>query len=460
MKKRTGFLYKIVGVVVLALAVLTLFLSIFTIMRVHNSLQASLYSQLNKAYDGTAYLFDIYKRNALGFAKDIAVNPDLVAAAKAKDRDALFALTTPLVEDAGLEYMVITDDKGFVIIRTHQPGVIPAPDDSIANQMNIQHALKGEPYVTVEQGKVVFLSVRAGAPIRDKDGTIIGAISTGYVLSENTIAYDIRNTFDVDCVLYLKDAVVASTYDLEEDATLYDFTGNADSILERVSNGETVNEVTFIGQTSYLTAIGPLVGAGDEVVGMIETSMPESVLDTEINRMVRNIVIGAALIMLLMLTATLLFFRRYLRPMGEIATRLFEVADGDLSGEALTGGGSDELGALVQAGNEMQSRLKTLVSDVVIAADRVASSSEELDAGAGQLEQRAWDITGQIREVSDEVEKLATREDSFYGVRESLRKTKEEFLVMSETMTEISRAAAELSELSEELSEATKSFKL
>lgn len=460
MKKRTGFLYKIVGAVVLALTVLTVFLSVFTIMRVHNALLSSMYSQLNKAYDGTAYLFDIYKRNALGFAKDIAVNPDLVAAAKKKDHEALFAITTPLVEDAGLEYMVITDAEGYVIIRTHQPGVIPSPDDSIANQMNIQHALKGEPYVTVEQGKVVFLSVRAGAPIRDKDGSIIGAVSTGYVLSENTIAYDIRNTFDVDCVLYLKDAVVASTFDLPADATLHNFTGNAERILARVNAGETVNEVTFIGDTNYLTAIGPLVGAGDEIVGMIETSMPESVLDTEINRMVRNILLGALFIMLLMLTVTILFFRRYLRPVDEIATRLFEVARGDLSGGEIKEPGADELGDLVRAGNEMQERLKSLVSDVVLAADRVASASEELDAGAGQLEQRAWDITGQIREVSDDVEKLATREDSFYGVRESLRKTKEEFLVMSETMTEISRAAAELSELSEELSEATKTFKL
>lgn len=460
MEKKTGFLYKIVAVVIVAILSLSIFISTFTIFRVHNSLQESLYSQLVKAYGGTAHLFDIYKRNALGFARDIAVNPDLVAACAAKDHAALFELTTPLVEDAGLEYMVITDEEGYVIIRTHQPGVIPSPDDSIANQMNVQYALRGESFVTIEQGKVVFLSVRAGAPIKDETGKVIGACSTGYVLSENTIAQDIKKTFDVDCALYLKDTIVASTFDVPENSRFQDFSASGDDVVARVEKGELVNDITFIGQTNYLTAVGPLVGAGDEVVGMIEVSMEESVLESETNRMIRDILLGTAVIMVIMLLVTILLFRRLLGPIGQIAGRLFQVADGDLSGESMPVTSRDELGALVQAGNEMQDKLRGLVSDVVMAADRVATSSEELDASAQQMEQRAFDITEHIRSVSDEVEALSTREDSFYGVRESLRKTKEEFLVMSETMTEISRAAGELSGLSEELSEATKSFKL
>ena len=460
MKKTSGFLYKIIMAVAIAVISLTVFITVFTIMRMHRSLLSSMYAQLNKSYNGTSYLFDIYKRNALGFAKDIAVNPDLVAAAKARDRDALFAITTPLVEDAGLEYMVITDDEGFVIIRTHQPGVIPAADDSIANQMNIQHALRGEPYVTVEQGKVVFLSVRAGAPIRDEDGTVIGACSTGYVLSEDTIAYDIKNTFDIECTLYLEDRIVASTFDLPEDSRLHDFTTEADTIYERVRAGETVNVVTFIGEESYLCAIGPLYGANDAVVGMIEVAMNERSLETEINLMIRNVVIGAVVIAALILFLTMIVFHRLLAPVSEISTRLFEVANGDLSGKPLSVTSHDELGALSEAGNVMQEKLRGLVGDVVTAAARVATASEELDASAQQMEQRSWDITAKIRNISSEVETITENGEAFENVRESLNETKETFLIMSETMTEISRAANELSALSGELNESTASFKL
>ena len=446
--------------VVVAIVALTVFVSVFTIMRVHQSLLSSMYAGLDQAYSGTAYLFDIYKRNALGFAKDIAVNPNLAEAAERKDHEALFAIATPLADDAGLEYMVITDDEGFVIIRTHQPGVIPSPDDSIANQLNVQHALKGEPYVTVEQGKVVFLSVRAGAPIRNADGNIIGVCSTGYVLSRNTIAYDIKNTFDVECTLYLKDAIVASTFDLPDGAVLGDYTPDAEDIFNRVMNGETVNTVTTVGETSYLTALGPLYGAGDEVVGMIEVATDEHALETEINAIMLRIILGAGLIALLMLAITLPLFHRLLAPVEEVGKRLIEVAGGDLSGAPLKVSSDDEIGDLSRAGNEMQEKLRALVGDVVMAATRVATASEELDASAQQTEQRAWDITARIREVSAEVERITAGEESFAGVKDSLNETKETFLVMSETMTEVSRSANELSILAGELSESTSSFKL
>ena len=460
MKKSSRFLYKIMAVVVAAIVLLTAFITVFTILHVHRSLLDSLYSQLNKAYNGTAYLFDIYKRNALGFAKDIAVNPRIVEAAKAKDHEALFAIATPLADDAGLEYMVITDDEGYVIIRTHQPGVIPSPDDSIANQMNVQHALKDEPYVTVEQGKVVFLSVRAGAPIKDEDGTIIGVCSTGYVLSKNTIAYDIKNTFDIECTLYLQDGIVASTFDLPENSVLGDFTREAGDIWARVQAGETVDCLVYVGEESFLSAFGPLYGANDEVVGMIEVSMHEDILEHEINIMVRNIVIGALVIALVMLAFTLLVFHRLLHPVVDIGNRLMDVANGDLSGEPLPVGSDDEIGALSSAGNEMVDRLRDLVGGVVMAATRVATASEELDASAQQMEQRAWDITAQIRDVSSEVEKITEGSPEFDNVKTSLTETKETFLIMSETMTEISRAANELSVLSGELNESTASFKL
>ena len=460
MKNRSGFLYKIMAAIIVAIVALTAFVSVFTIMRVHRSLLSSMYAGLDRAYNGTAYLFDIYKRNALGFARDIAVNPDLVAATEKKDREALFEIATPLADDAGLEYMVITDDEGFVIIRTHQPGVIPAPDDSIANQMNVQYALRGEPYVTVEQGKVVFLSVRAGAPIKNAQGKIIGVCSTGYVLSQNTIAYDIKNTFDMECTLYLRDTIVASTFDLPADSVLADYTPEAESIFARVLNGETVNTVTYVGDTGYLTALGPLYGAGNEVVGMIELATEEQALETEINAIMLRIIIGAGLIALLMMAITLAVFHRLLAPVDEVGKRLIEVAGGDLSGAPLTVRSDDEIGALSRAGNEMQEQLRTLVGNVVMAATRVATSSEQLDASAQQTEQRAWDITAQIRDVYAEVERISENDASFAGVKGSLNETKETFLVMSETMTEVSRAANELSVLAGELNESTANFKL
>ncbi|MBQ6904285.1 MAG: methyl-accepting chemotaxis protein, partial [Lachnospiraceae bacterium] len=213
-------------------------------------------------------------------------------------------------------------------------------------------------------------------------------------------------------------------------------------------------------EESFLTALGPLYGANDEVVGMIEVSMNERLLEAEINAMVRNIVIGAVLIAALILFLTLIVFRRLLNPVSEIVDRLMEVAGGDLTGKPLAVNSDDEIGTLTRAGNEMQERLRGLVGDVVMAAARVATASEELDASAQQMEQRAWDITAKIRDVGAEVEKITEGGETFDAVKDSLNETKETFLIMSETMTEISRAANELSVLSGELNDSTASFKI
>jgi len=81
-------------------------------------------------YQGMIQMLDIYKMNAQAHANALARNPQLIDAAKRRDAQALFAITTPLMKESKLDYMVITDPKGFAIIRTHEPGKIPKADDS------------------------------------------------------------------------------------------------------------------------------------------------------------------------------------------------------------------------------------------------------------------------------------------------------------------------------------------
>ena len=71
---------------------------------------------------------------------------------------------------------------------------------------------------------------------------------------QDAIAYDIKNTFDIECTLYLEDRIVASTFDLPENSSLADFTPDAENIFSRVMARETVNVLTYVGEESYLTA--------------------------------------------------------------------------------------------------------------------------------------------------------------------------------------------------------------
>lgn len=77
-------------------------------------------------------------------------------------------ISAVLMEKGKLDYMVFTDPEGTVILRAHEPEKIPAADDSIVKQINVKSTMNGTPFVGIEEGKVVKLSVRAGAPIKMK----------------------------------------------------------------------------------------------------------------------------------------------------------------------------------------------------------------------------------------------------------------------------------------------------
>lgn len=140
-------LKKITGGLLLSFSLLAVLLAGFSVYTTRNYLQEEAKQRVEAGYEGVHNLLDIYKENALAQAQTLAKNPQIIEAAKAKDTAKLFQITTPLMKDGSLDYMVITDPRGFAIIRTHEPGKIPKADDSIANQMNVAEAIKGKPFV-------------------------------------------------------------------------------------------------------------------------------------------------------------------------------------------------------------------------------------------------------------------------------------------------------------------------
>ncbi|SES17897.1 methyl-accepting chemotaxis protein [Gracilibacillus ureilyticus] len=95
------------------------------------------------------------------------------------------------------------------------------------------------------------------------------------------------------------------------------------------------------------------------------------------------------------------------KPMTQLATRLKEVAAGNLRGETLKSKRKDEIGELVRATNEMQSQLKTLITSVTDATDKVLGSSEELTQSANEVMQGSEQISTTMEELSSGAESQA-----------------------------------------------------
>jgi methyl-accepting chemotaxis protein len=92
------------------------------------------------------------------------------------------------------------------------------------------------------------------------------------------------------------------------------------------------------------------------------------------------------------------------KPILRISKSAQQIADGDLTGANIVIKNKDEVGDLADSFNQMKSNLQRLISEIQAGAEHVASSSEELAAGAVQTNQATEQISSSIQKVAEGTE--------------------------------------------------------
>lgn len=393
--------FRIILGITLSLVIITVLTTVFSIYTTRNYLQEDIIQNTLERNQGMVQLLDIYKTNAQAHANALAKYPALIEAAKKRDAQALFAITTPLMQDNKLEYMVITDPKGFVIIRTHEPGVIPKATDSIANQVNIARAITGKSFVGIEEGKKVKLSVRAGAPLYDEKGVLVGALSTGYVVSQNSIVDAAKKMLGAEFSLFLQEERVATTLADAAGKNLVGTTLKNSAIMQEVKAKKNYSGLESVNGRDYSILYTPLIGADDTVIGAIGTAIPVDFIEKIANTMTYKIA-GVAIIVLLMVVSVAIFFvRRMLKPLQLMLEKIQEVAKGNLKITAIEIVTDDEIGQLGLAFNSMLASLKNLIFQVIQSSEHVAQSSEQLTKSAEESAIVSSKVAETITEVAE-----------------------------------------------------------
>ncbi|WP_145151394.1 methyl-accepting chemotaxis protein [Paenibacillus xylanexedens] len=192
---------------------------------------------------------------------------------------------------------------------------------------------------------------------------------------------------------------------------------------EYYAYAQNVMDLKRQGRNNEITKL--ILETGPEIVSRFEQSIKaleqhqQSALDAGIvdaNKLIHNVLryivmIGTASIVLG--AAIALFMGRIIsRPVAYVARAARQIADGDLTGEAIVVRNRDEIGDLAQSFNDMMVNLRQLIHQVGNNADRVAASSEELTASTEQtasateqvavtMEEIATGMDTQVRMVGD-----------------------------------------------------------
>lgn len=138
-----------------------------------------------------------------------------------------------------------------------------------------------------------------------------------------------------------------------------DYTGRpeiAAALLGRVSAGARAS--TTLGEDLVYVAVPVL--SGDEVIGVIRISYPQSVLDARVNGRLGGLLVAALVSVAMAVVVALLFARSVSRPLEDLRSATDAFAAGDFSAEAAPGG-PVETRRLARSFNDMAAMIGRLV---------------------------------------------------------------------------------------------------
>jgi methyl-accepting chemotaxis protein len=359
-------------------------------------------------------LLEDYKTEAAGYAGVFAQNPAVIRALGEKDSEALRGILGPMAQSARLDFVTVADEQGTVIARTHDAKA----GDSVAGQANVRAALAGTTAAAVEPGTVVRLSARAGAPVRNEQGRIVGVITLGYNLDKTAVVDLVKSRFAVESTLFWGDERLTTT--VMQDGKRAVGTKADPAIAEKVlQQGQRyVGRADILG-SEYITAYMPIPGPDNKPMGMVFAGQDVAQLNAGRNQMMATIGVIALGALGLGIFGTFLLARRITNPIVQLVGVAGQVATGDLTRQVQVHS-NDEIGTMGRSFNRMVGQLRELVVKVSGLAETLAASSEQMTAGVQQSAEAVNQVAGSIAEIARGTEKQADSAAKIFSVSQGV----------------------------------------
>ena len=389
--------------------------------------------QARSGVEGLNNLLEDAKQDMKAKATMLAANPDVVRAVEAKDTAQVLAVMNRILKDAPIDSVMISDNAGVVIARTHEP---TKKGDSVINQKGVSEALKGNLTAAIEPGTTVKLSAKAGAPVRNAQGQVVGVISPGVTLSRNETVDYAKKMFKVDTTLFLGDVRESTTVSVEgkrQVGTKLD-PAIAEIVLKQ---GKRFDGAANIIGMPYLTSYEPIVGPEGKPIGVLFAGKTLVEAHAARNKMGMTVGIATLFALILAFFATLFMAKRITDPLRQLGTAVGAVAGGDLT-RTVAVKSADEVGVLSKDFNTMVGELRNLVRHVHDLSQTLAASSEELTASAEQSAQVSHQVAQSITDVAAGTSKQLAAVNDTSAVVEEVSASAEEVAATAETITGLS----------------------
>jgi PAS domain S-box-containing protein len=205
--------------------------------------------------------------------------------------------TAILLKDAvQVDFCVIRDKDGIVVIRTHVPDEYGDDSSHIPDVMAAFNGITN-PNLSHSINPAVRLSVTASAPIYSENDEVIGTITLGTRLEDQNFVYKLKRLTGCEITIFLADERIATTIETE-DGTYAIGTNAGQHISEIVLSGGTHYENDGLFGREIYAVYAPLINNNGETVGMTAIAF---YTDEAVNRMIFSVVAGTLITLIVLI---------------------------------------------------------------------------------------------------------------------------------------------------------------
>ncbi|MDR0219773.1 MAG: cache domain-containing protein, partial [Lachnospiraceae bacterium] len=304
------------------------------------------------------------EEEALLLSKLMAGEDEIISSVQNGDTGKLAAAIDIYKRD--LDFIIICDAGGNVLLRTDsdQHGADAATPKALATAL-----ATGNDVATTEPDSVMGLIANGSAAIMDSQGNIIGAVSSGYDLSQPKFVDDIKERSNCEATLFNGDTRMNTTLIDEQNKRVIG-TKASDVVINTVlkQGKEYLLEIDLFGST-YSACYTPLI-RDNTTLGMlfVGVNIDETLSDQKnmLNSVLLVAIIAGVVCVALIFLFSTLALSRPLKKIGVFAEKI-KTGEIDISSNAkstIAVHSADEVGVLARTLEDAYSELRGYIREI------------------------------------------------------------------------------------------------
>jgi diguanylate cyclase (GGDEF)-like protein len=359
--RQKNFKAKIIIPTAIVLLILVVAMNLFLSLRFLNFGNSLVDDKIAADISNLKLYLDDAQRHSKTAAVAMAAYPEAVKAIKQRNKNEIVRVFSASHDLFQVNYYTVTDEKGIVLARTHEPDKW---GDSVLKQQNVADALHGKVSSFFEEGTQVKVSVRTGAPVYDGNGKLIGVVSAGVRFDTHDEVDKLKRHSGSDYAIFFRTNCVATTLTDSAGERIFDkkpIPVSAHAFIEK--RQEYIGNLT-INDEEFKAYYMPLTNSANEVFAVFFIGIPKAELIAESHYSIQfGIILGLAGFIVSIL---LLYFiiSSISAPIATLSRDMENVADGNLD-VIIDLKSDDEIGRLGKSLKKVVNTVHELIDGIV-----------------------------------------------------------------------------------------------